>query len=419
MKSLHLCHLLLLVERASRWPHTFRALRHRNFRLFWFGQIVSLTGTWMQTVAQSWLVYRLTDSPLMLGLVNLVGLLPVVPVSLLAGVISDRFPRRNLIIIADIVLMLQALAMAVLIWLNLIQVWHVIALSFILGAAAALEQPARLAFVVDTVGKEDLTNAVALNASVFNTARIVGPPIAGLTVAWVGEAGCFSINGMTYLVIILALLAIRLPPQAMSRTRLKVAGSMAGGFRYVWGTQTIRALMTVVAVSSFFTMSYVALTTVFAQDVLRAGSSGLGFLMMAVGVGAMIGALFVANIQVGHRGKWLTVGNVLGPAVLVLFCFSRLLPLSSILIAVVAASSSVRQTLANSLIQIATPEAYQGRVMSIFNLLFAGMGRVGVLVVGGVAEIVGIAWAVGLGAAVSLIWGLIVIWRMPYVHRLP
>ena len=419
MKSLHLCHLLLPVERAPRWSHTFRALRDRNFRLFWFGQIVSLTGTWMQTVAQSWLVYRLTDSPFMLGLVNLVGLLPVVPVSLLAGVISDRFPRRKLIIIADVVLMLQALAMAVLIWLNVIQVWHVIALSFILGAAAALEQPARLAFVVDTVGKEDLTNAVALNASVFNSARIVGPSIAGLTVAWVGEAGCFSINGMTYLAVILALLAIRLPPQTVSRTRLKVAGSMASGFRYVWGTQTIRALMTVVAVSSFFTMSYVALTTVFAQDVLRAGSSGLGLLMTAVGVGAMIGALFVANIQAGHRGKWLTVGNVLGPAVLVLFCVSRLLPLSLLLLAVVAASSSVRQTLANSLIQIATPEAYQGRVMSIFNLLFAGMGRVGVLVVGGLAEIVGIAWAVGLSAAVSLICGLIVIWRMPYVHRLP
>jgi MFS family permease len=141
------------VLQTFRWPRTFRALRHRNFRLFWFGQIVSLTGAWMQTVAQSWLVYRLTDSPFMLGLVNVVGMLPVVPVSLLAGVISDRFPRRNLVVIADVVLMLQALVMAVLTWLNMIQVWHVIVLSFVLGTAAVLEQPARLAFVVDTVAK--------------------------------------------------------------------------------------------------------------------------------------------------------------------------------------------------------------------------------------------------------------------------
>jgi MFS family permease len=260
---------------------------------------------------------------------------------------------------------------------------------------------------------------VALNASVANSARIVGPSVAGLTVAWIGEAGCFFINGVTYLAVILALLAIRLSPQAVPKTRLKVAGSMVAGFRYVWGTQTVWALMTIVAVSSFFTLSYVAMTTVFAQDVLQAGSSGLGFLMTAMGGRAMIGALLVANIQVGRRGKWLILGNLLGPAVLVLFCLSRSLPLSLALIAIVAANSSVRQTLANSLIQIATPEEYQGRVMSIFNLLFHGMSRVGVLGVGGLAEIVGVAWAVGLGAAVSLIWGLIVIWRMPYVHRLP
>jgi MFS family permease len=409
----------LPVKRALRWSHTFRALRHRNFRLFWLGQIVSLIGIWMQTVAQSWLVYRLTDSPFMLGLVNVVGLLPVAPMSLLAGVISDRFPRRNLIIIADTVLMLQAFVIAVLTWLNVIQVWHIIVLSFVLGMAAALEQPARLAFVVDTVGKEDLTNAVALNTSVFNTARIVGPSIAGLTAAWIGEAGCFFINGMTYLAVILALLAIRLSPRAVPRTRLKVAVSMASGFRYVWSTQTVRALMTIVAVSSFFTMSYVALTTVFSRDVLQTGSSGLGFLMTAIGVGALIGALVVANIQEGCRGKWLTVGNVLGPAVLIAFCLSRSLPLSLILIAIVAVNSAVRQTLANSLIQIATPEDYQGRVMSIFNLIFNGMGRIGVMGIGGLAEFTGIAWAVGLGAAVSLLWGLIVIWQMPYVHSLP
>lgn len=387
--------------------------------MFWFGQIVSLVGTWMQIVAQSWLVYRLTDSPFMLGLVNVMGLLPVVPVSLLAGVISDRFSRRNLIIIADVVLMFQALLIATLTWLGLIQVWHVIVLSFVLGAATALEQPARLAFVVDTVGKEDLTNAVALNTSVFNTARIIGPSVAAVTVVWIGEAGCFFVNGISYLAVIAALLAIRLPPQAAPRTHQRMAGSLASGLKFVWGSQTIRGLLTIVTIASFFTMSYVALTTVFAEEVLQAGASGFGFLMTAVGVGALVGALTVANIQEGHRGRWLTVGNVLGPAVLIVFCLSRSLPLSLVLLAIVAVSSAVRQTLANSLIQIATPEDYQGRVMSIFNLIFNGMGRIGVLGIGGLAEFTGIAWAVGLGAVISLLWGLIVIWRMPYVHRLP
>lgn len=406
-------------NRPSSWPRTFRALRHRNFRLFWFGQIVSLIGTWMQVVAQSWLVYRLTDSPFMLGLVNVMGLLPVVPVSLLAGVISDRFSRRNLIIIADVVLMLQALLIAALTWLDLIQVWHVIVLSFVLGAAAALEQPARLAFVVDTVGKEDLTNAVALNTSVFNVARIIGPSIAGLTVAWIGEAGCFFVNGISYLAVIAALFLIRLPPHTAPRSRQRMAGSMASGLRYVWRNQTIRGLMTIVAIASFFTMSYVALATVFAEDVLQAGASGLGFLMTAVGIGALVGALTVASIRQGRRGRWLTVSNVLGPAVLIAFCLSTSLPLSLVLLAVVAVSSAVRQTLANSLIQIATPEDYQGRVMSIFNLIFSGMGRVGVMGIGGLAEFTGIAWAVGLGAAISLLWGLLVIWRMPYINDLP
>jgi MFS family permease len=403
---------------AFRWTHTFRALRHRNFRLFWSGQIVSLIGTWMQIVAQGWLVYRLTDSPLMLGLVNVVALLPVLPVSLLAGVLSDRFPRRSLIISTEIVLMLQAFVMAALTWLKVVDVWHIVVLSFVLGAAAALEQPARLAFVVDTVGKEDLTNAVALNASVYNSARIVGPAIAGLLVAWIGEAGCFFVNGVTYWAVILALLAIRLPPQTVPRERLRVATSLIEGFRYIWDVRTIRALMAIVAVSSFFALPYMTLMPVFARDVLHAGPQGLGFLMTAVGLGAISGALWVANIEAGRRGKWLTLGNVMGPMFLILFCLSRSLPLSLGLVVLVGASNALRQTLANSLIQIIASEQYHGRVMSVFNLLFNGMSRIGALGVGALAEATGAPWAVGIGAGISVVFGLAVIWRMPYVHRL-
>jgi len=405
-------------RRAFGWPRTFRALRHRNFRLFWSGQTVSLIGTWMQMVAQGWLVYRLTDSPLMLGLVSVVALLPVVPLSLLAGVISDRFPRRNLMIVTEIVLMLQALILAVLIWLNAVQIWHIVVLSFVLGAAAAMEQPARLAFVVDVVGEEDLTNAVALTSSMYNSARIVGPAIAGLLLGWVGEAGCFFVNGLSYSAVILALLAIRLPPQTLPTNPLRVTESLSNGLRYVWDATTIRALMAIVAVSSFFTLPYIALMPVFARDVLEAGPEGLGFLMTGVGVGAIVGALGVANIQEGRRGKWLTWGNIMGPVFVFLFCLSRSFPLSLALVALVGASSAVRQTLASSLIQIISSGEYHGRVMSVFNLLFSGMSQMGALGAGAVAEFTGAPWALGLGAIVSLVWALGVVWRMPYVRRL-
>lgn len=406
------------VARSSRWAGTFRALRHRNYRLFWSGQVVSLTGTWMQIVAQGWLVYRLTDSPLMLGLVNVVGLLPVVPVSLLAGVISDRVSRRALIMGTQATLALQALAMAVLTWTGIIEVWHVILLSFVLGLAGALEQPARLAFVVDTVGKEDLTNAVALNAAVQNGARIVGPSIAGLAVAWIGEAGCFALNALTYLIVIAALAAIRLPVRQAVREPLGLTRSLVDGLRYVWRERTIRSLMGIVALSSFLALSYVTLLPAFAGDVLGLGPEGLGFLMTGVGVGAIGGAIAVAGAKEGGRGKWLVLAHLASSAVLIGFCTARALPLSVILIALVGAASAVRNTLANSLLQLNAREEYQSRVMSVYNLLFNGMSRVGALGVGAVAQLTGVAWAVGLAAAASALWGLIVIARMPYVHRL-
>jgi MFS family permease len=381
--------------------------------------VASLVGTWMQIVAQGWLVYRLTDSPLMLGLVNVVGLVPVVPVSLLAGVMSDRFPRKNLIIVTEIVLMLQALTLAYLTWLGIVQVWHVIVLSFVLGGAAALEQPARLAFVVDTVGKEDLSNAVALNSSVYNAARIVGPAMAGLLVAWIGEAGCFLVNGITYLPVIVAMFAIRLPFQERARQKLQVMGSLANGFRYTWDTRRIRWLLVIVAVSSFLTLPYIALMPVFARDVLEAGPQGLGFLMTSVGVGAIGGALLVANIESGRRGKWVMLGNLLGPIFLLLFCMSQVFAVSVVVVALLGASNAIRQTLANSLIQITTSDQYHGRVMSIFNLLFNGASRAGALGVGAVAEFTGVPLALGASALVSLVAGLVMLRGMPEVVHLP
>jgi MFS family permease len=404
-------------ERRGGQP--LRALRHRNFRLYWSGQIVSQIGTWMQIVAQSWLVYRLTDSPLMLGVVSFAPLVPVIPISLLGGVISDRFPRRRLILITETVLLLQALAMAVLRWLDVIQVWHVILLSVVLGAAAALEQPARLALVADTVDKEDLTSAVALNSASYNVARVVGPSLAGLLLVWIGEAGCFLVNSASFVAVILALLAMRLPPWIAPEKRLAVGSGLVDGFRYVWNTGTIRGLMAIIALSSLLTLPYIALMPVFAKDVLHIGPTGLGFLLAGSGIGAIAGALVAANLHIRRRGLWLVGSNVVGPALLVLFCLSRSFPASLVLIVLVGASNALRLTLATSLIQILALERFRGRLMSIFYLLSNGMQQAGALGMGAMAELSSVPWAVGVGALVSVALGLVFFWRLSDVRRLP
>ncbi len=407
-----------LASSSTHWPRTLRSLRYRNFRHYWSGQIVSQVGTWMQIVAQGWVVYRLTDSPLMLGLVNFAALIPVAPISLLAGVISDRFPRRNLVIMTELVLMGQAIILALLLWLDVIRVWHIIVLSFVLGAAAALEQPARLAMVVDMVGKDDLSNAVALNSSANNVARILGPSIAGLLVGSLGEAPCFLFNGATYLVVVIVLLKIRLPQQPILKANLQVSSSLANGFRYTWDNREIRGLLTIVAVSSFLTLPYMALMPVFARDVLQVGPEGLGFLLTAVGIGAIIGAILVANLKAGHRGKWLIYANILAPAFLLFFSYSTSLVLSLSLVVLVGAGNAIRQILANSMLQIITLEEYQGRVMSIFNLLFNGMSRVGALSIGALAEVTGAAWALGSGALTSLLLGVVIHVRLKDIRNL-
>lgn len=399
------------------WKNIFRALNYRNFRLYWAGQIISQTGTWMQIVAQSWLVYRLTDSPLMLGLVNFIALLPVLPVSLIAGAISDRFSRRVLMLITEIVLAAQALVFALLIWSNLIQIWHIIMLNFILGSAAALEQPARLALVAETVNKDDLPNAIALNSSVYNSAQIIGPAIAGVLVGLIGEAGCIGINGISYIAVVIALLAMKLSPKVFNAERLRVAHSILEGLQYIWREKTIRGLMMIVSLASFFTLPYLTMMPIFAKDILKAGPQGLGVLMTSAGIGSIIGALLAGSRRPGKRGQWLTWGNILGPTFLLIFCLSHSYVVSIMIVLFVGASGAVRQTLANSLLQIISPEEYHGRVMSIFNLLFNGMSRVGALSVGGLAEITSAPLALGASAGLSVVLGMLMIFVVPEVYR--
>jgi MFS family permease len=423
---------------------TFRALRHRNFRLFFFGQMISLVGTWMQTIAQQWLVYRLTGSATMLAVISLLGVLPLLPMSLWGGSLADRFPKRTIIVVAQVVMMIQAFALAALTWTGTVQVWQVMVLAVVLAAVSAVDIPARQSFVVEMVeGKEDLTNAIGLNSAIFNAARAIGPALAGIAVATTGEAGAFFINGLTFIAVIAGLLLMRLPRQPEPTHQARLGSHLLEAVRYVRGQQAVLVLISLVAVSAFLSMPYSTLMPVFAQDVLNVSAEPLlnavcdrlhasvgltcqapgaltyGLLMAATGLGAVMGALFVASLPSDtRRGGWLTLGNLAFPGLVLAVALSRSFALSLIFLVGVGLSFVVQNALANTLIQITVPDGLRGRVMSFYSLTFQGMMRLGGMQAGLMGDAFGAPFAVGLGAVVCLAYGLFVAWRFPRVRRM-
>jgi MFS family permease len=428
---------------ASRRPSTFRALRHYNFRLFFFGQLISLIGTWMQTIAQQWLIYRLTGSAAMLGMVSLVSVLPLLPLGLWGGSIADRFPKRSIIVVCQTVMMVQAFILAALCWTGVAQVWHVIALAVVLAAAQAVDIPARQAFIVEMVGgKEDLTNAIGLNSAMFNGARVLGPAIAGVAVAAAGESGAFFLNGVSFIAVIISLLLMRLPPFIRPARKSPVASHIGEAVRYVRGQQVVLILISLIAVSAFLSMPYSTLMPVFAQDVLGESAQPLialvcgpdaplgmdckspgalpyGMLMAATGIGAVIGALTVASLPpTARRGRLLTMGNLGFPALVILIALSRSFTLTLFLLMGVGFSFVAQNALANTLLQISTPDELRGRVMSFYALTFNIMMRLGAGQAGAMGEWLGAPLAVGIGAVLCLAYGLFVAWRYPRLRQL-
>ncbi len=425
-------------------PATFRALRHHNFRLWFFGQGLSLIGTWMQTMAQQVLVYRLTGSATALGIVTAIGLIPLIPLSLWGGSIADRVSRRTIILFSQIVMMVQAFILAALTWQGVVQIWHVYVLAFLLGAAQAIDMPARQAFIVDMVAdREDLTNAIALNSTIFNGARALGPALAGTLVAALGEGPAFFLNGLSFVAVIISLLLMHDLPlrRITSRSGRNLTGHMAEGFRYILSRQTIVILISLVAVSAFLSMPYSTLQPVFASEVLggsaqpviqylcdgptprfRCASPAalpLGILLTAVGVGAVIGALAVASLpNSARRGPFLTLGNLGFPALLIAFSLSRSFLLSMFLLMGVGASFVFQNSLANTLLQLAVPDEVRGRVMSVYTLVFQSMMRLGGLQAGLMADRFGAPFAVFIGAVISLGYGLFVALRYPKVRNM-
>lgn len=421
---------------------TFRALRHPNFRLFFFGQLISLIGTWMQTIAQQWLVYRLTGSATMLGTVNLVAVLPLVPMSLWGGSLADRFPKRSILVVTQAVMMILAFILAALTWTGVVQVWHIMVLAVLLAAAQGVDVPTRQAFIVDMVeGKEDLGNAIGLNSAIFNGARAIGPAIAGVAVATTGEAGAFLVNGLSFLAVIGSLLLMRLPPHRPA-AEPRVGSHIWEGMRYVRSQQTVMVLISLVAVSAFLSMPYSTLLPVFAQDVLgqsaqpvldqvcgpdspiglsceSPGALTYGMLMAATGLGAVTGALFIASLSASaRRGRLLTLGNLFFPALVAVMALSRSFVLTGAVLLGVGFSFVAQNALANTLLQVTVPDQMRGRVMSFYSLAFGIMMRLGGMQAGLMGDWLGAPWAVGIGAALCLAYGLFVAWRYPKVRRL-
>ncbi len=390
-------------ESVGRLAALGRSFRHRNFRLYIFGQMISLVGTWMQGVALSWLVYRLTGSSLDLGLLGFTSQLPLFLLPLLGGALADRLNRRRILVGTQTASMLQAAVLAALTLTGRVELWQVYALAALLGCINALDMPTRQSFVVELVGKEDLHNAIALNSSVFNAARVVGPSVAGILVALIGEGWCFLLNSLSFVAVIIGLLAIRLPRRAPEASRASLLANVLEGCRFAWSTPFVRSALLLLGTGSMLGVSYVTLMPVFAGEVLHSGSRGLGILLGSAGLGSLAAALTLAARRGGAGLEKLVLGAAGGFGLsLLLFSLSRNFLLSALLLAPVGYSMIVFMAGTNTLLQLRTPDALRGRVMSLFTMMLIGMAPFGSLLAGTLAHLLGTPQAVGLCGTATL-----------------
>jgi MFS family permease len=401
-----------------KWQAGLRALRHRNFQLFFSGQLISLVGTWMQTVAQSWLVYKLTGSGLLLGSVGFASQIPVFLFAPLGGITADRSNRQQVVIATQTASMILALVLAALTLTHRITVKEIFVLAALLGIVNAFDIPGRQAFLVDMVGKEDLMNAIALNSSMFNGARVVGPAVAGVLVARLGEGWCFFANGVSYIAVIIGLVMmdVHAPPRASAHT--SPLEHIIEGFRFVSNTAPIRALLLLLGVVSVTGMPYVVLMPIFADRILHNGGQQLasligshdlgavrlGILMGASGVGALLGALTLAvRSGVKGLGTWVSVCCAGFGISLILFAFSTAFWLSVALLLPVGYFIMLQMASSNTLIQVMVPDALRGRTMAVYSMMFMGLAPIGALVGGALSDRVGAPWTVAIGGIASVL----------------
>jgi MFS family permease len=395
-------------------PVALRAFRYRDFRLFWTGQLISLVGTWMQSVGQAWVVLEITGSPFKLGVITALQFGPMLFLSFLAGALADRVHKRRLLLLTQSALMLQAFALAALDWAGHIQYWHVAVLATVYGIANTLDLPARQSFVVQIVGKNDLINAIALNSAVFNGARVVGPAVAGLLVARYGVAIAFLLNGLSFLGVIGALLAIHNEGEPRPRAGDSLGQEILQGLRYAWETPLIVLILAFMLVTSLFVVNFGVVVPLVAREVLHEGAHGFGLLMASLGIGAVAGAGALALVGRGRAPVWLLAGAALIDAVgLMALGLVRHFWVAAVLLGVMGFAMIVFMASSNTTLQVTVPDALRGRLMGLYAFVFVGMNPFGALFIGSVAEKWGVPVACvvagGIGAAclvaLTLVWG--------------
>ena len=405
------------MARESRLKTSLRAFRHRNFRLFYAGQLTSLVGTWMQTVAQSWLVYRLTGSAALLGIVGFASQFPILLLAPIAGAVADSHPRRRSMLAIQIAAMLLAFPLAVLTLSNRIQVWHILVLAVLLGVVNAFDIPVRQSFVAEMVGREDLVNAIALNSSMMNGARIIGPAVAGIIVAALGEGWCFLINALSYLAVIVCLLFITAGNHAPQENHASHIEAIREGFRFVLHTRPVRALLLLIGVVSLMGMPYSVLMPIFADQILNGGAKALGLLMGFSGVGALLGAIALAGRQsIRGLSTWVMLACTGFGTSLILFSASRVFWLSTVLLVPVGFCMMVHLASSNTLIQSMVPDRLRGRVMAVYSMMFLGMAPFGALFAGLLANRLGAPLTVALGGIVCIAGAAIFRSKLPAVR---
>ncbi|HRT60822.1 MAG TPA: MFS transporter [Syntrophales bacterium] len=396
-----------------------RALRHRNYRLFFGGQAVSLVGTWMQQIAMSWLVYRMTDSPFLLGFVGFASQIPAFLFSPIAGVYADRWNRYHLLIATQSLASLQAFVLAFLTLSGFVQVWHLVLLSFFLGIVNSFDIPIRQSFVIELLErKEDLGNAIALNSSLFNGARLVGPSIAGVVIAFVGEGICFLLNAVSFFAIIITLLAMRIPKKEVRTRHAPLRESLIEGYRYIRDFIPMRYILLQLSLMSFMGMPYAVLMPVFARDILHGGPHTLGFLMGASGFGALVGALFLASRRsVLGMGRLIALMSGTFGVGIIAFALSRVFLFSIVMMLVTGFGMMVLTVSSNTILQTIVDDDKRGRVMSFFAVSFMGVAPFGSLFAGSLASRIGAPDTLVITGLCCILGALLFYRKLPEIRK--
>jgi MFS family permease len=414
-----LSHRIIVPEKSFRLKNTFTALKYPNYRLWFWGQMTSLLGTWMQITAQGFLIYDLTHSPVYLGYVGFAAGIPTWIFMLYGGVIADRISKQKVLLITQASMMALAGILAALTFFHIIQPWQIIGLTFLLGVVNAFDAPSRVAFVNELVPKEDLTNAIALNSTMFNTATATGPAIAGITYALAGPAWCFTINAVSFIGVIIALRKMKLKKVTIEKSSRSAFADLKEGLKYTAKHPVVRILILMVASISLFGLSFATLLPAWAVNILGGNSATNGFLQSARGIGALSSALLIASLgRFTYKGKVLTIGSIAFPLLMFVFSFVNWLPLSLIVITAIGSALILAMNIANSLVQTLVPDNLRGRVMGVYTFTFFGFLPIGALIMGTLAEHLGEAEAILICSMITLTVSIGIFIFVPAIRRL-